>query len=108
MQFSYILMQTLSIYYFYIVHALVFRNQLKPLISHIPQTMTLYSIVNGASSYRFGFLTNAFNLKKFVELCLYQQCLIFLAVMTNLVNTNVLMIQQKAHIFVLKCALLSL
>ena len=39
-------------------------------------------------------------MKRFVILCLYKQCLIFLPTATNLVNINVLMI--------LKCALLSL
>ena len=44
----------------------------------------------------------ASHMKKFAELCLYQQCrLIFLAAVTNLVNTNVLMMWQKAQIFVL-------
>ena len=47
-------------------------------------------------------------MKKFAEVCLYNQCIIFIAAATNHVNTNVLMMWQKTQTFTLKSVLLSL
>ena len=48
------------------------------------------------------------HMKKFAEVCLYNQCIIFIAAATNYVNTNVLMMWQKTQTFTLKSVLLSL
>ena len=48
------------------------------------------------------------HMKKFAEVCLYNQCIIFIAAATNHVNTNVLMMWQKTQTFTLKSVLLSL
>ena len=47
-------------------------------------------------------------MKKFAEVCLYNQCILFIAAATNHVNTNVLMMWQKTQTFTLKSVLLSL
>ena len=49
-----------------------------------------------------------YHMKKFAEVCLYNQCTIFIAAATNHVNTNVLMMWQKTQTFTLKSVLLSL
>ena len=44
----------------------------------------------------------AYHMKKFAEVCLYNQCIIFIAAATNHVNTNVLMMWQKNTNFYFK------
>ena len=54
------------------------------------------------------YLITVIHMKKFVEVCLYNQCTIFIAAAINHANTNVLMMWQKTQTFTLKSVLLSL
>ena len=54
------------------------------------------------------YLITVIQMKKFAEVCLYNQYTIFIAAVINHVNTNVLMMWQITQTFTLKSVLLSL